>query len=83
MYKLDLKKADEPKDQTANIHWFVEKAREFQGEKKKIYFCFVDYAKAFVWITAKYGKFLKRCMRVRSNRTGHGTMNCFRIGKGV
>ena len=35
MYKLDLKKADEPKDQTANIHWFVEKAREFQGEKKK------------------------------------------------
>ena len=33
------------RDQTANIHWIIEKAREFQ---KKIYFCFIDYAKAFV-----------------------------------
>ena len=33
------------KDQIANIHWFIEKAREFQ--EKKIYFCFIDYAKAF------------------------------------
>ena len=32
------------RDQTANIHWIVEKAREFQ---KNIYFCFIDYAKAF------------------------------------
>ena len=32
------------RDQTANIRWIVEKAREFQ---KNIYFCFVDYAKAF------------------------------------
>ena len=32
------------RDQTANIHWIVEKAREFQ---KTIYFCFIDYAKAF------------------------------------
>ena len=32
------------KDQTANIHWIMEKAREFQ---KNIYFCFIDYAKAF------------------------------------
>ena len=31
-------------DQTANIHWIIEKAREFQ---KNIYFCFIDYAKAF------------------------------------
>ena len=31
-------------DQIANIHWIIEKAREFQ---KNIYFCFIDYAKAF------------------------------------
>ena len=39
------------RDQIANIQWIVEKAREFQ---KNIYFCFIDYAKAFdcvVWIT--------------------------------
>ena len=45
------------RDQIANIHWVMEKAREFQ---KNIYFCFIDYAKAFVWITANCGKFLKR-----------------------
>ena len=43
MFKLDLKKA-KPRDQIANIHWIIEKAREFQ---KNIYFCFIDYAKAF------------------------------------
>ena len=32
------------RDQTANIHWIIEKVREFQ---KNIYFCFIDYAKAF------------------------------------
>ena len=32
------------RDQIANIHWMMEKAREFQ---KNIYFCFIDYAKAF------------------------------------
>ena len=32
------------RDQTANIHWIMEKAKEFQ---KNIYFCFIDYAKAF------------------------------------
>ena len=45
------------RDQIANIRWIVKKAREFQ---KNIYFCFIDYAKAFVWITTNYGKFLKR-----------------------
>ena len=34
----------ETRDQTANIHWIIVKAREFQ---KNIYFCFIDYAKAF------------------------------------
>ena len=43
MFKLVLEKAKEP-DQIANIHWIIEKAREFQ---KSIYFCFIDYAKAF------------------------------------
>ena len=76
-------------DQIANIHWIREKAREFQ---KNIYF--IDYAKAFVWITANCGKFLEmgislylspekpRC-RTRSNRTRHGTTDWFQIGKGV
>ena len=42
------------RDQIANIRWIMEKAREFQ---KNIYFCFIDYAKAFVWITINCGKF--------------------------
>ena len=49
------------RDQIANIRWIIEKAREFQ---KNIYFCFIDYAKAFdlfiVWITINCGKFWKR-----------------------
>ena len=44
-------------DQIANIRWIIEKAREFQ---KNIYFCFIDYAKAFVWIKINCGKFFKR-----------------------
>ena len=39
-----FKKGRRTRDQTANIHWITEKAREFQ---KNIYFCFTDYAKAF------------------------------------
>ena len=66
------------RDQIANICWIMEKAREFQ---KNIYFCFIDYAKAFVWITTNCGKFLKRweyqitwptsweiCMQVRKQQ---------------
>ena len=52
MFKLDLEK-----DQIANIRWIIEKARVFQ---KNIYFCFIDYAKGFVWITTNCGTFLKR-----------------------
>ena len=56
MFKLVLEKAEEP-DQIANILWIIEKAREFQ---KNIYFCFIDYAKAFaVWITINCGKLVK------------------------
>ena len=36
------------RDHIANMRWIIEKAREFQ---KNIYFCFIDYAKTFVWIT--------------------------------
>ena len=39
------RKGRETRDQIANIHWIIEKAREFQ---KSIYFCFIDYVKAFV-----------------------------------
>ena len=66
------------RDQIANIRWIIENAREFQ---KHIYFCFIDYAKDFVWITIKCGKFLKRweykttwpasweiCMQVRKQQ---------------
>ena len=68
-----FRKGRETRDQIANIHWIIEKAREFQ---KNIYFCFVDYAKRFpdssvgkesasnkpltVWITTNCGKFFKR-----------------------
>ena len=46
------------RDQIANIHWIIEKAKELQ---KNIYFCFIDYAKAFdCVITINCGKFWKR-----------------------
>ena len=46
------------RDQIANIRWIIKKPREFQ---KNIYFCFIDYAKAFdLWITINCGKFWKR-----------------------
>ena len=47
------------RDQIANIHWIIRKAREFQ---RNTYFWFIDYAKAFdcVWITTNCGKFFKR-----------------------
>ena len=55
----------ETRNQISNIQWIIEKAREFQ---KNIYFCFIDYAKAFycvdhnkLWkIFKEMGKFLKK-----------------------
>ena len=45
------------RDQISNIHWIMEKARQFQ---KNIYFCFIDYTKAFDWVDHdKLWKFLK------------------------
>ena len=55
MFKLDLK-SRRTRDQIANIPWITDKAREFQ---ENIYFCFIDYAKAFVCITTNW-KFFKR-----------------------
>ena len=52
-----FRKARGTRDQIANICWIIEKPREFQ---ENIYFCFTNYAKAFVWITTNCGKFLKR-----------------------
>ena len=44
LLKLVLEKAEKTRDHIANIRWIIEKAREFQ---KNIYFCFIDYTKAF------------------------------------
>ena len=83
------------RDQIANIRWIIEKAREFQ---KNIYFCFMTTLKPLtVWITTNCGKFLEMgipdhliCLlrnlyagQEATVRTGHGTMDWFKIGKGV
>ena len=47
MFKLDLEKAEEPEIKLTTQSWIIEKSREFQ---KNIYFCFIDYAKAFDWV---------------------------------
>ena len=84
------------RDQTASIHWIIEKASEFQ---KNIYFCFIDYAKDFDCVDHnKLWKILKEmgipdhqtCLlrnlyagQEATVRTRHGTTDCFQIGKGV
>ena len=84
------------RDQIANIHWIMEKAREFQ---KNIYFCFIDYAKAFDLVDYnKLWKILKEmgipdyltCLlsnlyagQEATVRTRHGTTDWFQIRKGV
>ena len=83
-------------DQIANIHWIIEKAREFQ---KNIYFCFLDYAKAFdcvdhnkLWEILKEMGIPDHLTCILRNlyagqeatvRTGHGTTHWFQIGKRV
>ena len=84
------------RDQIANICWIIKKARELQ---KNIYFCFIDYAKAFDCVDHnKLWKILKE-MGIPNNltcllrnlyagqeatvRTGHGTTDWFQIEKGV
>ena len=53
-FQAGFRKGRGTRDQIANIHWIIKKAREFQ---KNIDFCLIDYAKAFVWITINCGKF--------------------------
>ena len=56
--QVGFRKGRGNRDQIANIHWIIEKAREFQ---KNIYFYFIDYINPLtVWITTNCGKFLKR-----------------------
>ena len=64
MYKLSLEKVQEP--EIANIHWIIAIAREFQ---KNIYFCFIDYTKAFDYMDHnKLWKILKE-MRIPDHLT--------------
>ena len=84
------------RDQIANTHWIIEKVRKFQ---KNIYFCFIDYTKAFDCVDHnKRWKILKEmgipdhltCLlgnlyagQKATVRTRHGTTDWFKIGKGV
>ena len=52
-----FRKSRGTRDQIASICWIIEKAREFQ---KNIYSCFIEYNKAFDWMTTNCEKFLKR-----------------------
>ena len=91
-----FRKGRETRDQISNIRWIIEKAREFQ---KNIYFCFIDYAKAFdhvdhnkLWKILKEMGILDHLTCLLRNlyagqeatvRTGHVTTDWFQIGKGV
>ena len=55
--QVGVRKGRGTRDQIANIHWIIEKTREFQ---KNIYLCFIDYAKAFDHVDHNCGKFFKR-----------------------
>ena len=84
------------RDQIANIHWIIEKAREFQ---KNIYFCFIRYTKAFdhedhnkLWKILKEMGISDHLTCLLRNlyagqeatvRTGHGTTDWFQTGKGL
>ena len=84
--QADFRKGRGTRDQIANIHWIMEKAREFQ---KNIYFCFTDYAKAFDCVDhKKLCKILQQMGNLYAGqeatvRSGHGTTDWFQIGKGV
>ena len=91
-----FRKGKRTRDQIANICWIIEKTREFQ---KNIYFCCIDYAKAFDCVDHnELWKILEEmgipdhltCLlrnlyggQEATVRTGHGTRDSFQIGKGV
>ena len=88
-----FRKGKGTRDQIANIHLIIDKAREFQ---KNIYFCLIDYTKAFdyvdhnkLWKIQEMGISVT-CLLINlyvdqeaTVRTGHGTKDQFQIGKGV
>ena len=94
--QADFRKGRGTRDQIANIHRIMEKAREFQ---KNIYFYFIDYAKAFdcvdhntLWKILKEMGIPDHLICLLRNlyahqeatvRTGHGTTDWFQTGKGV
>ena len=94
--KAGFRKSRGTRDQIANIHWIIEKAREFQ---KHIYFCFIDYTKAFycvdhnkLWKILRGMEILDHLTCLLRNlyagqeatvRTGHGKTDWFQIEKGV
>ena len=95
-FPCTFRKGRGTRDQIANIFWITEKAREFQ---KNIYFCFIDYTKAFDCVDHnKLWKILQEmgipdhltCLlrnpyagQEATVRTGHETTDWFQIGKGV
>ena len=95
MYKLDLEKTG-TRDQIANIHWMIEKARQFQ---RKIYFCFINYANAFdcldhnkLWNILKEIEIPDSLLCLLRNLyagqeeivgTRHRKKECLKFGKGV
>ena len=96
MFKLDLEKAEEPE---IKLPTFIGSSKKQENLKKKIYFCFTDYSKAFDYVDHnKLWRILKEtgkldhltCLLRNLNagqeetvRTRHGTMDWFNIGKGV
>ena len=91
-----FRKSRGTRDQIANICWIIEKAREFQ---KNIYFCLIDYPKAFDCVDQNKQWKIPQEMGIPDHltcllrnlyagheatvRTGHGTTDSFQIGKGV
>ena len=95
MFKLDLEKAEEPE---IKLPASIGSSKKQESSKKNIYFCFIDYAKAFDCVDHnKLWKIIQEvgipdhltCLRnlyagqEATVRTGHGTMDWFPIGKGV
>ena len=85
------------RDQIANVHWIIDKAREFQKKKKHIYF--IDYAKVFECVDQNKLQKIFQEMSIPNQltcllrhlyadqevgvRTGHGITDWFKIGKGI
>ena len=96
MFKLDLEKADDPE---SKLPTSVGSSKKQKSSRKNVYFCFIDYAKAFDCVDHnKLWKILQE-MEIPDHltcllrnlyagpeamvRTGHGTTDWFQIGKGV